>query len=78
MNEDIQRSLGNIEGTQQRILAELQQFRSDFTKHEKRDDDRFIEIDKERNQNKGAMRLLVKVAAGTVAVLSLIVAWFRH
>lgn len=37
MNEDVQRSLGRIEGTQSQILAELVKVRSDFAEHKAED-----------------------------------------
>lgn len=53
---DTQRSLGRIEGTQDQILAELKQLRSDFGDHKNDDQRNFSSLrslvyDKNREQN---------------------------
>jgi hypothetical protein len=56
--QNVERSLGRIEGIQSQILAELQSFKADFATHVKenvenfhRIDTEFVEDDRARNQH---------------------------
>lgn len=87
--DDVQRSLGRIEGTQQQILAAISGLQTEFAAHQLEDEQRFVaygkivtDLAQDNNRAKGAgWVILALVSAGATAIgtsaYAVISGWFK-
>jgi hypothetical protein len=79
---DLYRSIGNIEATQEAMLAEIKNLRNDFKSHVESDAAQFADIEAERNKAKGAGYVVLALLTGLAtlvgsAVMAVLSGWLK-